>query len=201
VLFAISQIDQAKFREFKQSVTHAVLSHTPQGTTKAHTHAATKSAPVNQLAAIKAQLTAALNSQGLLGDVTLSINSSGLVEGLVADTTFFTTNSAQLSAVGDQIVDTSAGVLKSYPNAIEVAGYTDNEPITGGPYANNWELSAARATTVVIRMTGNDGIDSGQVVLLGYGQYHPLVPDVSPAAQAQNRRVNIVISPTAKFVP
>jgi outer membrane protein OmpA-like peptidoglycan-associated protein len=54
---------------------------------------------------------------------------------------------------------------------------------------------------VVIRMTGNDGIDSGQVVLLGYGQYHPLVPDVSPAAQAQNRRVNIVISPTAKFVP
>ena len=37
VLFAISRIDQAKFREFKQSVSHAVLSHTPQGTTKAHT--------------------------------------------------------------------------------------------------------------------------------------------------------------------
>ncbi len=201
VLFAISQIDQAKFREFKQSVSRAVLSHTPQGTTKAHTDASTRSQPVNQLAAIKAQLTSVLNAQGLLGDVTLSINSSGLVEGLVADTTFFTTNSAQLSTVGDQIVDTSAGVLKSYPNAIEVAGYTDNEPITGGPYANNWELSAARATTVVIRMTGSDGVNSGQVVLLGYGQYHPLVPNISPAAQAQNRRVNIVISPTSKFVP
>jgi chemotaxis protein MotB len=201
VLFAISQIDQAKFREFKQSVTHAVLSHTPQGTTKAHTRPATKSTPVNQLAAIKAQLTAALNAEGLLGDVTLSINASGLVEGLVADTTFFTTNSAQLSTIGDQIVDTSAGVLKDFPNAVEVAGYTDNEPITGGPYANNWELSAARATTVVIRMTGTDGVNPGQVVLLGYGQYHPLVPNISPAAQAQNRRVNIVISPTARFVP
>jgi chemotaxis protein MotB len=201
VLFAISRIDQAKFREFKQSVSKAVLSHTPQGTTKAHTAASTKSQPVNQLATIKAQLTAALNSQGLLGDVTLSINSSGLVEGLVADSTFFTTNSAQLSAVGSQVVDTSASVLKSYPNAIEVAGYTDNEPITGGPYANNWELSGARATTVVIRMTGSDGVNPGQVVLLGYGQYHPLVPNISPAAQAQNRRVNIVISPTAKFVP
>ena len=77
------------------------------------------------------------------------------------------------------MVDTSAGVLKSYPNAIEVAGYTDDQPITGGPYANNWELSAARATTVVIRMTGTDALNPGQVVLLGYGQYHPLVPNTS----------------------
>jgi chemotaxis protein MotB len=201
VLFAISQISQAKFREFKQSVSHAVLSHTPHGTTKAHTTSSTKAQPVNQLAAIKAQLTTALNSEGLLGDVTLSINASGLVEGLVADSTFFTLNSAQLSAVGTQVVDTSAGVLKSYPNAIEVAGYTDDQPITGGPYANNWELSAARATTVVIRMTGTDALNPAQVVLLGYGQYHPLVPNTSAAAQAQNRRVNIVISPTSKFVP
>jgi chemotaxis protein MotB len=201
VLFAISQINQAKFREFKQSVSHAVLSHTPHGTTKTHTNSNAKAQPVNQLAAIKAQLTTALTSEGLLGDVTLSINSSGLVEGLVADTTFFTTNSAQLSTVGSQIVDTSAAVLRSYPNAIEVAGYTDNQPITGGPYANNWELSAARATTVVIRMTGGDGLNPGQVVLLGYGQYHPLVLNTSSAAQAQNRRVNIVISPTSKFVP
>jgi chemotaxis protein MotB len=147
------------------------------------------------------QLSSALSASGLLGDVTLTINSSGLVEGLVADTTFFTTNSAQLSSVGEQIVDTSAGVLKNYPNAIEVAGYTDNQPITGGPYANNWELSAARATTVVIRMTATDGMNPGQVVLLGYGQYHPLVLNTSPAAQAENRRVNIVVSPTANFVP
>jgi chemotaxis protein MotB len=200
VLFAISQISQAKFREFKQSVTHAVLSHTPKGTSKAHTVAEKKATPINKLAAIEAQLSAALRAEGLLGDVSLSINASGLVEGLVADTTFFTTNSAGLSTVGQQIVDTSAGVLRNYPNAIEVAGYTDNQPITGGPYANNWELSAARATTVVVRMT-NDGVNSGQVVLLGYGQYHPLVPDTSTTAQAENRRVNIVVSPSGKFVP
>jgi chemotaxis protein MotB len=200
VLFALSRIDQAKFREFKQSVSHAVLSRTPKGATKVQTHVAAKSTPVNRLQEIKQQLSAALNSKALLGDVTLTINSSGLVEGLVADDTFFSTNSANLSAVGQEIVDTSAAVLRAYPNAIEVAGYTDDEPITGGPYANNWDLSAARATTVVVRMTGTDSVNSGQVVLLGYGQYHPLVPNTSPAAQAQNRRVNIVISPTSKFV-
>jgi chemotaxis protein MotB len=201
VLFALSRIDQAKFREFKQSVSHAVASRTPKGPAKVQkTHVAAKSTPVNRLQEIKQQLSAALNAKALLGDVTLTINSSGLVEGLVADDTFFSTNSADLSAVGQEIVDTSAAVLRSYPNAIEVAGYTDNEPITGGPYANNWDLSAARATTVVVRMTGTDSVNSGQVVLLGYGQYHPLVPNTSPAAQAQNRRVNIVISPTSKFV-
>jgi chemotaxis protein MotB len=205
VLFALATINQAKFREFKQSLSHAELSHTPKGTTKVHTHPVKKStapkASPNQLEAIESQLSSALTASGLLGDVTLSINSSGLVEGLVADSTFFDTNSAQLSAVGQEIVDTSARVLKNYPNALEVAGYTDNQPITGGPYANNWELSAARATTVVIRMTANDGVNPGQVVLLGYGQYHPLVLNTSPVAQAENRRVNIVVSPTAKFVP
>jgi chemotaxis protein MotB len=48
-------------------------------------------------------------------------------------------------------------------------------------------------------MTQIDSVNPGQVVLLGYGQYHPLVPNVSPSDQAQNRRVNIVVSPTSKF--
>ena len=202
VLFALSRIDQAKFKEFKQSVSHAVLSRTPQGTTKVRARSTTKETletPVNRLQEIRRELSSALQSQGLLGDVTLTINSSGLVEGLVADSTFFTTNSADLSTVGERIVDTSAAVLKGYSNAIEVAGYTDNQPISGGPFVNNWELSAARATTVVIRMTQIDSVNPGQVVLLGYGQYHPLVPNVSPSDQAQNRRVNIVVSPTSKF--
>jgi len=199
VLFALSRIDQAKFREFKQSVTHAVKSSTAHGKTKVRAKLATTAKPVDRLQKIKAELTTALGEKGLLGDVTLNINSSGLVEGLVADTTFFVTNSAQLSVVGQQIVDTSASVLNGNPNAIEVAGYTDDQPITGGPYANNWALSAARATTVVVRMTSLDGVSPNQVVLLGYGQYHPLVSNTTAAGQAQNRRINIVVSPTTKF--
>ena len=131
--------------------------------------------------------------------MTLRVTASGLVEGLVADSTFFVTNSAALSPVGIKIVDTSASVLRKFPNAIDVAGYTDNRPITSGPFANNWALSAARATTVVVRMTKNDRVNPGQLVILGYGQYHPVVPDTSPESQAQNRRVNIVVSPSDSF--
>ena len=133
-------------------------------------------------------------AEGLLGDVTLTIDASGLVEGLVADSTFFLTDSAQLSPLGDEIVDTSGHVLDSYPNNVDVAGYTDDQAITGGPYADNWALSAARSSTVVERLTTVDGVDPERVVAIGYGQYHPVVPNTSPTAEAENRRVNIVVS-------
>ncbi|MGA7835170.1 MAG: flagellar motor protein MotB [Acidimicrobiales bacterium] len=201
VLFAISKVDQAKFREFKQSVTRAVLSRTPHGTVaKSTVKKQTSLAPApSKLATIERELAAALKRQGLFGDVTLRVTPSGLVEGLVADSTFFVTNSATLSPVGIKIVDASAQVLKNFPNAIDVAGYTDNRPITSGPFANNWALSAARATTVVVRMTQVDKVKPGQVVILGYGQYHPVVANTSQANQAENRRVNIVVSPSESF--
>lgn len=201
VLFALSSIDQAKFREFKQSVTHAVLSRTPHGSTKVLSKAKSSSQTATQLAKIKRELSSALRRRGLLKDVVFNVNSSGLVEGLVADSTFFLSNSATLSSVGLEIVDTSAGVLKNYKNAIQVSGYTDNEPIVnGGIYTNNWALSAARATSVVVRMTEFDRVNPHQVVVLGYGQYHPIVANTSPQHRAENRRVNIVISPSSNFV-
>ncbi len=205
VLFAISTVNQAKYQEFKQSISKAVLSHVPHGTTNLVTTTVPEASQTNsstqasQLAQIQQQLESALSSQGLLGDVKISMQSAGLVVGLVTDSTFFGTDSADLTQIGKQIVDTASSVVKKFPNAIQVAGYTDNEPITGGPYASNWALSAARATTVVVRMTKTDGVDPSRVALIGYGKYHPLVSNSSPSGQAENRRVNIVVSPTASF--
>jgi chemotaxis protein MotB len=198
VLFALSKIDEAKYKEFQESVSddRVVNDSVVHGTTTHPSHGTRTSvaAPAtNQLRAIEKALSAALAQHGMLSDVTLSINSSGLVEGLVADSTFFQVDSAELSPLGQQIVDTSGQVLARYSNDVDVAGYTDNQVITGGPYANNWELSAARATSVVERLTLVDAVEPQRVVALAYGQYHPVVPNTSPVAQAQNRRVNIVV--------
>jgi chemotaxis protein MotB len=199
VLFALSKINQAKYRQFQQSISHVKL----VGTSVVHgkTSVASKGpAPLSaaattaRLRQIEQALTHALQAKGLLGDVTITIDSSGLVEGLVADSTFFVTDSAQLSPLGEAIVDTSGRVLDSYPNNVDVAGYTDDQQITGGPFANNWALSAARSSTVVERLTTIDAVNPERVVAIGYGQYHPVVPNTSPAAQAENRRVNIVVS-------
>jgi chemotaxis protein MotB len=199
VLFALSKINQAKYRQFQQSVSHVKL----VGTSVVHGSTSTASrgrAPLSAAAAtarlrqIEQALTHALMLKGLLGDVTITIDASGLVEGLVADSTFFVTDSAQLSPLGEEIVDTSGHVLDTYPNNVDVAGYTDDQQITGGPFANNWALSAARSSTVVERLTTIDAVDPERVVAIGYGQYHPVVPNSSPAAEAENRRVNIVVS-------
>jgi chemotaxis protein MotB len=196
VLFALSKINQAKYRQFQQSVTNdkVVGNSMIHGTTPKPTSGARPlSATTDQLRQIERALAHALAQKGLLRDVTLKVDASGLTEGLVADSTFFIVDSAQLSPLGTEIVDTSGRVLASDHNALEIAGYTDDQAITGGPYANNWELSSARATSVVERLTLSDGVDPTRVVALGYGQYHPVVPNTSPAAQAQNRRVNIVV--------
>jgi chemotaxis protein MotB len=202
VLFALSKINQAKYRQFQQSVSHVKLVGTSvvHGSTstasrgRAPLSAAAAAAATARLRQIEQALTHALTLKGLLGDVTIKIDSSGLVEGLVADSTFFVTDSAQLSPLGEEIVDTSGHVLDSYPNNVDVAGYTDDQQITGGPFANNWALSAARSSTVVERLTTVDAVNPDRVVAIGYGQYHPVVPNSSPAAEAENRRVNIVVS-------
>jgi chemotaxis protein MotB len=199
VLFALSKINQAKYRQFQQSVSHEKL----VGTSVVHGTTATASrgpkplsaaATTARLRQIEQALSHALALKGLLGDVTITIDASGLVEGLVADSTFFVTDSAQLSPLGEEIVDTSGHVLDTYPNNVDVAGYTDDQQITGGPFANNWALSAARSSTVVERLTTIDAVNPDRVVAIGYGQYHPVVPNSSPAAEAENRRVNIVVS-------
>ena len=112
---------------------------------------------------------------------------------MLADKVFFATDSATLGKVGDQVVDPIAGVITGAPNDVAVEGYTDNQPIYGGPYDSNWQLSAARAANAAQRLATVDGIAEARLSAVGYGDTHPLVPDTSPANQAENRRVDVVI--------
>jgi chemotaxis protein MotB len=198
VLFALSKINQAKYREFQESVADDrvvgdSMVHGSSPTPSRGPRPLSAATPADQLKGIEKALAHALKERGMLNDVTLSINASGLVEGLVADSAFFQVDSAQLSPLGQQIVDTSGHVLSRYANDVDIAGYTDDQAITGGPFADNWELSAARSTSVVERLTQVDTVAPQRVVALAYGQYHPQVANTTPAALAQNRRVNIVV--------
>ena len=85
-------------------------------------------------------------------------------------------------------------MIRAHTNPVSVEGYTDNEPITGGPYRDNWQLSAERAVVVVERLQGVARVNPAQLYVVGFGQYHPIAPNTSPVSQAKNRRVNIVIS-------
>ena len=86
-------------------------------------------------------------------------------------------------------------MLAPLPNTIRVEGHTDNVPIRTAVFYSNWELSAARAGSVV-RMLAAQGVAPGRLAVVGLGEEHPSHPNDSAAGRNANRRVVVVILST-----
>lgn len=93
--------------------------------------------------------------------------------------------------VVDQVVDILAGIQ----NSVRVEGYTDNVPIRTGQYRSNWDLSAARAGSMVHRLLQR-GLDPLRLSLAGYGEYRPIDDNASEVGRTRNRRVVLVVLAT-----
>ncbi|HXX90046.1 MAG TPA: flagellar motor protein MotB [Acidimicrobiales bacterium] len=145
------------------------------------------------LATIDQQVQQALAAKGLTSAASTSVQARGLVVQVLADKVFFATDSADLGPVGTSVVDTIASVLDTDTNDVVVEGYTDDQPILGGPYTSNLELSAVRAVNVAQQLTVVDHLAPERVSAMGYGETHPAVPNDTPAHQAQNRRIDVVV--------
>lgn len=89
-----------------------------------------------------------------------------------------------------------AAALNNFPeNNIQIEGHTDDVPIHTPKFPSNWELSAARALSVLRFFVDKTDVDPRRLSAVGYGQYHPLVPNDTPENKRLNRRVDIVILP------
>jgi len=91
------------------------------------------------------------------------------------------------------IVEKVAGILKPFANPVHVEGFTDNQPIRTAQYPTNWELSSARASSIV-RMLAMDGVDPSRLAAVGYGEYQPVASNDDADGRSRNRRVVLVIS-------
>ncbi|MHB8154590.1 MAG: OmpA/MotB family protein [Candidatus Omnitrophota bacterium] len=78
---------------------------------------------------------------------------------------------------------------------IGIEGHTDNVPIKQSGWKSNWELSTARALSVLHYLANDQGISPERLSAIGYGEYRPLVSNESSDGRKQNRRVEIVILP------
>ena len=81
---------------------------------------------------------------------------------------------------------------------VAIEGYTDNIPIKNKIFEDNWDLSTARATSIVRILTKDFGFDSNRITASGRGQYHPLKTNETTIGRAANRRTEIIISPDLK---
>jgi flagellar motor protein MotB len=110
----------------------------------------------------------------------------------------FALNSDELQPEGRQLLKSLVVPLKAYLAArdelLMVSGFTDDKPIRGGPFTDNWELSAQRALTVT-RTLIEEGMPSSMVFAAAFGSEQPVKPNTDDAARAQNRRVEMAPVP------
>lgn len=115
----------------------------------------------------------------------------------VAEKIFFDSGRAALKPSGKEVLKKLGSVVKGLTDkVIRVEGHTDNTPIAKPlrtTYPTNWELSAARATTVVRFLQDSAGVPPEMLLAAAFGQYHPIAPNDTPANKQKNRRIEIVL--------
>ena len=108
------------------------------------------------------------------------------------DKMLFPSASAHLSRAAVKALRNISRVLDTVPNQIQVEGNTDNRPINTEEFPSNWELSAARAASVVHLMT-RMGINPQRLSAIGYAEHRPVAENSTVSGRAKNRRVSLII--------
>jgi chemotaxis protein MotB len=115
----------------------------------------------------------------------------GLVISL-SEAGFFAPGEAVIDAQADEVINTIAESVKTTSASIRIEGHTDSTPISNAKFPSNWELSTARAASVLVRLT-EKGIAPERLSAAGYAGFQPVADNATPEGRAQNRRVDVVI--------
>ena len=104
----------------------------------------------------------------------------------------FPSGAGEFAPAAEPLLDKLAQVLKPFPNPIRVEGHTDDRPIRTAAFPSNWELSAARAASVVHQFT-RQGIDPLRLEIVGFGEFHPRQMNDTSEGRNANRRVVVLV--------
>jgi len=144
--------------------------------------------------------------QNLLTEVENFLDKNGLEDVIIANRTergvvlvlqeqvLFESGEANIVNDSNAFLDKVGKLLKGLPNLVKVEGHTDDRPITTYRYPSNWELSSARASSVIRYLVDKHDLDSTRFIAVGYGETRPIVANTGKKNWKKNRRVEIVIS-------
>lgn len=154
------------------------------------------SAQVDQLSRAKQLLENKLWQEIQDQQVSLAMQDKGLVITVVGDL-LFDSGKAKIRRQAYSVLDKVASILKSdVPNLdVGIEGHTDNQPIVHSGWKSNWELSSARALSVLHYLVNEKGILPDRLSAIGYGEYRPVTSNDTAEGRQLNRRVEIVIIP------
>lgn len=133
------------------------------------------------------------------GQLSVAIVEGRMVIQLPQDV-LFPSGSATLNPVGRSTIAAVGGALAEIPERrFQVEGHTDNVPISTAPFASNWELSGARAITVV-RLLLEQGVTPTNLSAAGFGEYQPIADNGSVEGRRANRRIEITMLPNLDVI-
>jgi chemotaxis protein MotB len=142
---------------------------------------------------LKRRIDAYAAQHGLSTKISTTVDRRGLHVRVLTDKLFFASGSADIQPPGLQVVGKLSELFaaeRAHP--LQVEGHTDPQPIHSERFPTNWELSAARASSVVRSMIG-DGVSAGRLSAVGRAYLDPIADNDSEAGRAHNRRVEFLL--------
>lgn len=134
-----------------------------------------------------------LKDEIALGMVEVENNGDQVIIIRIREKGSFPSGSATLSTAFDPVIDKIGELVREIPGSVVVAGHTDDRPISTVKFPSNWELSAARAATVLHRVVEASTEPNARFRMAGYADTRPLEPNDTPEGRARNRRVEVIL--------
>jgi len=177
-LYALSSVNKVKMQEFSGSLnrTFGVIEK-----------------PIAEIATGKSTFVQDIRkATGDIAGVSIKKEPRGVVI-TFSDSVLFGSGSADIKAEIRGVLEKLSGLLSATPGKITVEGHTDNTPIASAKYASNWELSTARAASM-LHFFIEKGLDPARFAIAGYAEFRPLESNTTEEGRQKNRRVEIIIN-------
>lgn len=201
VMYAVSSVNEGKYRVLSESMLHAFTNKKPLGQMSLVELPMEQKRPAMDQQLPKrpddfqvyikvANSVEALRLNG--EDVSVEHTARG-VSIRIKDEVLFDSGSTVMKPGMKDLLDLIAALVRELPNLISIEGHTDSVPIKTAAFPSNWELSAARATTLVRYFINEHQMDGSRFSASGFGGERPIAPNDTAKGRATNRRVEIVI--------
>lgn len=207
VLYAMSEVEKAKFNSLIESIKDAFAVQTVESAPSdtpgiddielpapdSFTVPEEESGNEKELDELYIKLKNYIKEHDLNNEISL-VNLPRGVQITFRESILFDLGKAKLKKQAYPVLDDVGGLLNTVSNPVSIEGHTDDLPIVyADQFRSNWELSTERAQSVRSYLQREINVKPDRMRVVGYGEYHPKVPNDSEANRAENRRVNIVI--------
>ena len=202
ILYAASQVDEGKYKEFANAFTQYFKPAAVQGASpnKGLYNNPKNSIPepifphenMKSIEEIKNETEKSLSKFIEKGLLTVTSTENGIIVTL-PEKLLFQSGSADVQPEGRSVLDTLSGILTGINKMITIDGHTDSKPIKSFRFESNWHLSVARALNVGYSLISN-GLPEENVIIRGFGAQQPVAENSSNVGRAKNRRVDITIT-------